>query len=190
MNWQEPDKVFVELSRVGEIAFTPISDCIVGVNNDPEIVAQGGWTKVILDLREYITCQVQFRFTLTSNGSATYPGAYIDDVQVSGRYKDLTGISHGEGFGSVSVACSPNPCSNSTSISINIPEDGAATVSVYNIAGRKIATPASERIAGGTTNLPWECRDDSGNRLPAGVYIVRVETETGCSTAKVVITDR
>lgn len=190
LNWQEPDKFFVELSRVGEIAFTPISDCIVGVNNDPEIVSEGGWTKVVLDLREYITGQVQFRFTLTSNGSVTYPGAYIDDVQVSGRYKDLTGISNGENFGSVSVTCSPNPCSNSTSISINTPGDGTATVSVYNIAGRRIATPSSERITGGTTDLPWDCRDDSGNRLPAGVYIVRVETQTGCSTAKVVITAR
>ena len=44
---------------------------------------QGEWTKVHIDLSSYAhLSQVMIRFRLTSNGSLTYDGWYIDDVKV------------------------------------------------------------------------------------------------------------
>ena len=187
LGWAEPDKFFVEISSVDDSEFTPLSDCIKGLNNDPEIVAVGGWTRVFLDLRRYIGEQVQFRFKLTSNDQNTFPGAYIDDVQISGRYKDLTGIAGEDNLYGISLACSPNPCLNSTSLNITLPTDGHVSVAVYDITGRKVAEPVQGIMNAGVVSIIWDRSDSSGRQLPGGVYFVRVSTESECTTGKLVI---
>ena len=182
------DKLYVEFSIDGEDEFITLSFKIAGLNNDPEIVAVGGWTKIVLDLRRIITNQVQFRFFFDSNAQNTFPGAYIDDFTVTGRYKDLTGITSSVTLGNSCVSCSPNPCSFATSINLTMPVEGEATVTVYDLTGRRVAVPAAGRMAGGQNSLAWDCRGEDGRHLPAGIYIVRVQMETGSVNSKLVIT--
>lgn len=78
------DPVWVEISRDGA-AFDPLSSRMGGVNDDPEIAAVGGWSRVFLDLFQYLGDTVRLRFRFRSDDSVVFAGCHIDDVQVTGR---------------------------------------------------------------------------------------------------------
>jgi len=78
------DPVWVEISNDGS-TFHPLSSLMGGVNDDPEITAVGGWSRVFLDLVQYLGDTVQVRFRFRSNGNLVFAGSYIDDVRVAGR---------------------------------------------------------------------------------------------------------
>ena len=70
----------------------------------------------------------------------------------------------------------PNPFDKSTTVVLSLHESGPASVRVFDVAGRTVRTllagvqPAGERL------LAWDGRDDSGARLGAGVYMLRLES--------------
>ena len=88
------DPVWVEVSCDGE-TFRPLSSRMGGVNDDPEITAVGGWSRVFLDLSQYLGNTVRFRFRFRSDGNTVFAGSYIDDVQVIGRRIRLPSIARG-----------------------------------------------------------------------------------------------
>jgi len=79
------DPVWVEISDDGT-TFHPLSSRMGGVNGDPEITAVGGWSRVFLDLVQYLGDTVQVRFRFRSDSSVVFAGSYIDDVRVFGRH--------------------------------------------------------------------------------------------------------
>jgi hypothetical protein len=67
-------------------SYRPLSSEMLGVNDDPEIPASGGWSRMVLDLGEYIDAgRVRVRFRFRSGPSFEHAGAYIDDVEIFGR---------------------------------------------------------------------------------------------------------
>jgi hypothetical protein len=82
------DPVWVEISNDGT-TFRPLSGRMGGVNDDPEITAVGGWSRVFLDLVQYLGDTVQVRFRFRSDGSVVFAGSYIDDVRVFGRHASV-----------------------------------------------------------------------------------------------------
>lgn len=79
------DPLWMEITTDGS-TFLPLCSQMGGVNEDPEIPAVGGWTRMVLDLSKYIgNDRVQARFHFRSDGSITLPGSYIDDFEVYGR---------------------------------------------------------------------------------------------------------
>jgi hypothetical protein len=85
----------------------------------------------------------------------------------------------------------PNPFRAATKLRFNIPEGvrKPVSLSVYDIRGRLVT-----RLLEGTTLsagehvLEWTGKNAAGNSLPAGEYFVRLETELGTETQKVVAT--
>jgi len=65
----------------------------------------------------------------------------------------------------------PNPFNPSTRVEFSLPSRTWARVAVYDLLGRQVAT-----LAEGTMNPGTYSADFSGERLPSGVYIVRLET--------------
>jgi transglutaminase-like putative cysteine protease len=84
MNGYRNDPVWVEISRDGT-TFCPLSSWMGGVNDDPEITAVGGWSRVFLDLAQYLGDTVRLRFGFRSDNSIVFAGSYIDDVRITGR---------------------------------------------------------------------------------------------------------
>ncbi|MBM3332539.1 T9SS type A sorting domain-containing protein [candidate division WOR-3 bacterium] len=79
-------------------------------------------------------------------------------------------------------AARPSPARNRTVISYGLPSAGWARVSVSDIAGREVAILSSGTRAAGTHSAIWNCE-----AVPAGVYLVRVETSTGSQTGRVIV---
>jgi hypothetical protein len=64
----------------------------------------------------------------------------------------------------------PNPFNPTTTISIDLPEEAMASLKVYDILGREVATLLNGQTAAGTVQTTWNPGD-----LAGGVYFVRFE---------------
>jgi len=75
------------------------------------------------------------------------------------------------------LRASPNPFRGATSIElVNSGREGLpARVAVHDVAGRKIATLWERPAPAGVTRLIWDGRSESGQGMPAGVYVIRAE---------------
>jgi len=77
---------------------------------------------------------------------------------------------------------SPNPFNPATTISFTIPEASNVSIDVYNVAGQKVDTIASEFMNAGSHSVTW---DASG--LSAGVYFYTVNSGEFSRTMKMTL---
>ena len=63
--------------------------------------------------------------------------------------------------------------------------DEAATVEIYDVAGRRVRTLYRGAVAGGTTDIGWDGNNEDGRAVAAGIYLVSVHGSGVRSAAKV-----
>lgn len=75
----------------------------------------------------------------------------------------------------VDVRVSPNPANPKTSFYLSVGRDSSVNLSIYDVRGRLVAR--STRYGTGGTQLvfEWDGLDQSGQAVPSGVYLYRVE---------------
>jgi flagellar hook assembly protein FlgD len=83
--------------------------------------------------------------------------------------------------------CCPNPFNPRLTVSFTLTRDVDLTASVFDVTGREVARLLDERRGAGAHDLVWDGRDVTGRELPSGVYIVRLQTELGIETVKVML---
>jgi hypothetical protein len=69
----------------------------------------------------------------------------------------------------------PNPFGHSTTVVFSLHASGPADVGVYDVAGRHVRTLLRGVQAAGEHTVAWDGTDDSGMRLNAGVYMLRLD---------------
>jgi subtilisin family serine protease len=69
---------------------------------------------------------------------------------------------------------SPNPLRSQAEISYSIASKGKISLSVYDAAGRLVKSIASGESEPGVYSARWDCTDERGERVPAGVYFARL----------------
>lgn len=85
------------------------------------------------------------------------------------------------------IGIAPNPMRRDTDIHYTLPRGSRARLEILSADGR-LARPLAEGVVGaGSHQIRWDGTDARGARLPAGVYIVRLQTDDGESVAKVSI---
>jgi hypothetical protein len=90
------------------------------------------------------------------------------------------------GFSSV-FAVHPNPFNPRVTIQFELSRAQAVSATVHDLAGRCVARLAEGTLAAGRTSLIWDGRDLSGRAVATGSYLVRVETEEGVQSQKVML---
>ena len=73
----------------------------------------------------------------------------------------------------------PNPFNPQTAIGYDLPRDSQVRLSVYNLLGQQVRVLVEERQAGGHHQALWDGRDQAGRSAATGVYLYRLETESG-----------
>ncbi|MBU2534483.1 MAG: T9SS type A sorting domain-containing protein, partial [Alphaproteobacteria bacterium] len=68
-----------------------------------------------------------------------------------------------------------------------LPSAAEARLEIFDILGRKVARLTAGPLAAGRHRIPWTGRTDSGAESPSGVYLYRLSTESGSSTAKMLL---
>lgn len=73
----------------------------------------------------------------------------------------------------------PNPFSEETQIAFAVPVKSEVTLSVYDAAGRKVATLMRGEVAAGVHRVSWDGRDNLGRELNSGAYFCELTTADG-----------
>jgi|GEM_PF-1968457 len=76
----------------------------------------------------------------------------------------------------------PNPFNPATTLSFTMAETGAATLTVYNLAGVEVARPWQGLAERGDHEVSF-----NGAALPSGLYLYTLSTEQGTQTRKMVL---
>ncbi len=81
----------------------------------------------------------------------------------------------------------PNPFSDQTSISYQLPKAGQVKLNVYNIAGQKVKTLVDEAQQAGSYTIKWDRHDNKGRQVSAGVYIYNLSIGDQTQTRKMIL---
>lgn len=74
----------------------------------------------------------------------------------------------------------PNPFNPTTQLSFDLAEPGRVQLEIYDVAGHRVRTLVDELMEAGFGHaLLWNGLDDSGRRLPSGIYLARLRTASG-----------
>jgi N-acetylneuraminic acid mutarotase len=82
----------------------------------------------------------------------------------------------------------PNPFAPRTTLHVVLPAAAPVQLTVYDAAGRLVRRLNGGPLPAGRHPIAWDARDDGGRRVPAGVYVVRLESGTQTATRKVTVT--
>ena len=80
------------------------------------------------------------------------------------------------------MAAYPNPFNPSTTLSLNMPENGFVSVKVFNLMGQVVATLAEGNMDANTYEFTWNASD-----MPSGMYMVRAEAMGQVSSQKLML---
>ncbi|TET47891.1 T9SS type A sorting domain-containing protein [candidate division TA06 bacterium] len=89
--------------------------------------------------------------------------------------------------GTVLLQNRPNPVFSSTRFEFILKHAAQARLTVHDVAGRKVWESAGSHLSAGQHSFEWNCLDQNGSRVPSGVYIYRLDTESFSQTRKMVI---
>ena len=82
----------------------------------------------------------------------------------------------------------PNPFNPRTTVWLDLPQPGPATLAVHDLRWRLVRTLWSGPLDAGRHPVEWDGTDDSGQQVASGVYLVRLMTADGAQeVAKVTL---
>ncbi|MGE3801834.1 MAG: FlgD immunoglobulin-like domain containing protein, partial [Candidatus Kapaibacterium sp.] len=81
----------------------------------------------------------------------------------------------------------PNPARESVAIDLDLTSRADVEISIWNVSGTNIQTLETRTLAPGAHRYTWNRKDSDGNRVPSGVYLVRVITGGFAKVEKVVV---
>ena len=84
----------------------------------------------------------------------------------------------------------PNPFVDQTTFAWSQPRAGWASLRVYDVSGRLVATPVLGSFAAGRHQVAWRAADSNGGELRAGVYIARLVVNGEPSRARRIVVVR
>ena len=82
---------------------------------------------------------------------------------------------------------SPNPFIENTKIKYVLPEDSWVNITIYNQLGEKITTLINDNTKAGSHTLQWNETNNTGRKLPSGIYFIRFEAGKYKDTKKVIL---
>jgi len=104
-----------------------------------------------------------------------------------GWFDGLTAVGEPTARATGRLSSAPNPFAQSTTIQMAMKAGGEAELSIYDLAGRKVAVLHRGVLPAGTHSFEWRGLDDSGHRLPPGVYLSRARVDGVAEGARLVM---
>ncbi len=81
----------------------------------------------------------------------------------------------------------PNPFNPETTISFDMPVNGHANLSVYNVKGQLVKTLADGKLGYGKQTFVWNGTDNSGQNVTSGLYFYRLTANGSTETKKMML---
>lgn len=93
--------------------------------------------------------------------------------------------SSGPSRPAIVMAAAPNPARSQVALSLTLPAAGHVDVEIYDVTGRRVATPFRGERAAGATSVRWDLATDAGHPVAAGTYLALVRTASGEAVEKI-----
>jgi len=81
----------------------------------------------------------------------------------------------------------PNPFNPVTHIEFDLAAPSDVRLTVYDLLGREVTTLLDARCESGRHGVEWNGRDADGRAVASGVYLYRLETESGALSRKMIL---
>jgi len=86
------------------------------------------------------------------------------------------------------VSAYPNPARGMVNISLSKGDVRAPVeAKVYNIKGQLVRNLRANELSSDQYHYNWDCKDQNNNAVPAGIYLVRIKTNSGEVSKKVTV---
>lgn len=82
---------------------------------------------------------------------------------------------------------SPNPFNPRTEIAFSLPARGLVTLTVFDLAGRRVRMLVRDELESGRHRVRWDGRDDGGAPVSSGTYLYRLTTPEGSLARKMLL---
>jgi len=84
------------------------------------------------------------------------------------------------------LTVSPNPFNPSINIPVSLPNSSEISLSIYNILGQRIRVLHQGQLSAGIHSFTWNGKNDSGQQVSAGMYLLTMQTGLSTQAKKVV----
>ena len=81
----------------------------------------------------------------------------------------------------------PNPFNPETRIQYTLPKNGQVHLAVYNMLGQRVRMLVSEKQKAGLREMTWHGMADKRDRVPSGIYFMKLEFENRVLVRKMVM---
>lgn len=136
----------------------------------------GAWSSVVATTPTYSRylpgSDLELRVVVGSGAAAIADTHYVNYRQC------VVDAGHAPVPPTLSFSASPNPARSSTSLNLSIPSQQAVEVSIYDITGRRVATPFKGVLSPGVHQIPWTGQAER-TMVGAGLYFARLSSPSG-----------
>lgn len=87
----------------------------------------------------------------------------------------------------LAVAHNPLPRGGRSILSFSLQHPDLVSLLVYDVMGGYVATLVDRRLEPGDHSIAWRGRNQSGNPVPAGVYLARLSTRGAATARKIIV---
>jgi hypothetical protein len=98
-----------------------------------------------------------------------------------------TEVASGSGVRAYALDIRPNPGRGTFDVQFALVRGSDVTLSVYDVAGRRVRVLARGTFRDGTYRNRWDGRDESGRPAAAGIYLVQLRTKEKLLNQKLVL---
>jgi len=95
------------------------------------------------------------------------PEGMIGPIRVEAAGLDATELT---------LRVTPNPARLTTHFDFALERAADARLDVFDLQGRRVATPLASRLPAGPAHVAWNLRRDDGHPVESGLYFVRLQT--------------
>ena len=81
----------------------------------------------------------------------------------------------------------PSPTRGSMTVGFAIPREGATRLAVYDASGKLVRTLVDGTLSAGPHTITWDGYAQSGRKLPAGAYFLKLSAEGQSTSRKVIV---
>lgn len=195
INWYKANPVVYDLDVDGK------KDLVVGSANGYVVLYKNVGTNEAPLFTSHDTLKTRSGSPILVTGGASRPtfvdwkgdgdldlivGGYEGNVQYFENTRTGIAEENGERIAS-RLSISPNPAVRKTVFRYSLSRPSYVRVDVFSVSGRHVASPVAKTLERGAQQFTWDLSDHSGQRLPAGVYIVRLNAGAETTTARILI---
>jgi len=163
----------------------------IGLTPDKQLFKQRSFYSVDGDIAEFteafdislITEQIGMAATISNNQAGTYQTSESNSMQA----QRLLRASRASRKVEFLRALSNTPTRGTTLIQFRLKRDGFVRISVFDVSGRRVRKLIQERFSAGSHAYQWNGRDDEGNKVAGGVYLLLLRAPNTILRQKVVL---